>query len=184
MTKKKLTPVVEDNFVDESMSPSEYVKIMSLVPFGLNLSTRERGQGKTFKFSSFGEVKNVLYQDLLDIMETHRNFMESGYFFILNPKVVRIQGLNDLYNRILTKEKIEQILTGAKDYMEVFNACNDSQKNVIVEMIVDKLFKEPESIDLNVVDKISRVSGRNIQARVDDLRESVLSPDKKDKEEN
>ena len=154
---------------------------MSLVPYPLNLSTKEKGAGKTFKFSSFGETKNILYQDLLEIMESHRRFVENGYFFILDSRVVRMQGLDEAYPKILTKDKIEAILSGSANYMEFYRSCNDSQKKIIVNMIVDKLFEDEDSLDLNMVDKISRESGVKIQDRVSDLRESVLAESKNKK---
>src|SRR5512137_2575663 len=91
----------------------DYVPVISLLPYRLNLATKEGGQGDIKKFTKFGEVKNILYKDLVDIIEINRSFMEAGYFYILDPVVIRQHGLDDTYSKILTKEKIEDILNNA-----------------------------------------------------------------------
>jgi len=148
----------------------ELISVMSLLNYTLNLSTLGFGKGKNVKFESFGEMKRVLYQDLLDIMETSRSFMENGLFIILDARVIKRHGLQDIYKKILTKEKIDLILSGSKSAVELYKSSNPEQQNIIVGMIVERLRDNPEGIDLNVVDKLSRVSGVNISQKTEDAR--------------
>ena len=107
----------------------EYIRVMSLLPHPLNLSTRDGGQGSVKRFGRFGEIKRILYKDLVDILDTNQRFAEAGYFYILNPEVVRQHGLDDVYEKILTKNKIEEILSmKSVDVAELYSSANDSQK--------------------------------------------------------
>lgn len=171
------------NSGDIRIAPDEYISVMSLIPYHLNLSTRERGLGKTYKFERFGQVKRILYSDLVDIFETHPLFLEAGSFYILSEKVIRHHGLNDIYKNILTKEKIEAILTGegknVEDCVALYQSANKSQQEVITSYMVDKLVENPDVLDLNLVDRISRISGINITEKANDTRE-VFSPSKEE----
>lgn len=162
---------------EDKIQLDELITVMSLLPYSLNLSTKERGQGKTIKFDSFGQVKKVLYKDLLDIFEVHRNFMEFGYFVILDKRVLKAHGLQETYANILTKEKIDEILNGSKGSIDLYKSCNEQQQKVIVSMVIEKVRDNPDSIDLNMVDQLSRVSGVNIAGKAEDAR-TYLNMDK------
>jgi hypothetical protein len=157
------------------ISPTEYIKVMSLLPYRLNLCTKEKGQGKVFKFDKFGQVKKILYTDLLDILEVNSNFLEAGYFVILNPKVVRAHGFDELYSNVLTKDKIEQILLGTDESVALYTSASETQRKTIIDIIEQKLIENPDSLNLNFVDKISRISGINLAQKADEARE-MLKP--------
>jgi len=149
----------------------EYIPVMSLIPFRLNLSTREMGTGDMKKFTKFGEVKNILYKDLVDIMEVHSNFVEAGYFYILDPRVIRQQGLDETYSKILTKEKIEEILlnnSNPEHCIKLYNSANEDQKKVIVQLLIYKVKENPDSVNLNTVEKISKLSKTDILKKAEE----------------
>lgn len=160
--------------VDEeelSVSQTDYIKVMSLLPYRLNLCTRERGQGKVYRFDTLFQVKKIIYSDIVDILEVNHEFMEAGYFIILNPKVVRIHGLDETYTKILTKEKIQALLEGTDECVALFVSANDRQQEVIVDLIVQKLIENPDAIDLNIVDRIARLSKVDIVKKAEDFRQ-------------
>lgn len=169
-------PVIEKATIRQD----DYIRVMSLVPYNLNLSTQEMGQGSIKKFTKFGEVKRIIYSDLVDIMEAHPNFMEAGYFYILHPGLIRHHGLNDVYSKILTKEKIEEILaTNSEDCVPLYVSANAKQQEIIVQLLIEKIKDNPESVNLNIVDKISRISKIDISKKAEDARlaEEVSSED-------
>lgn len=151
----------------------ELIPVMSLLNYPLNLSTKERGQGDTYKFTRFGEIKRIPYSRLLSILEVHKNFVDWGYFVILDERVVKVHGLQEVYEKILTKEKIESILSGSEATVDLYQSCNEEQQKLIIGMVIDKLAADTESIDLNVIDKLSRISGIKIMEKVDDARETL-----------
>lgn len=157
---------------NEDVRLDDYVEVMSLCPMPLNLSTQGNGRGKLFKFNKFGDKKSILYRDLADIIENHRSFVEGGVFYIMNPTVVRKNGLDYIYENILTKEKIQDILVkGNREAISLFETATEKQKELIIEMILQKLSEDIESLDLNIVDKISKISKVDILAKVNYSKE-------------
>jgi hypothetical protein len=147
----------EDDNLDIVIPSDKHIKVMSLTPYLLTLTTEERGKGKRFDFRGFGEVKNIPYHYLYDIMEVHPNFVDDGYFVILNKDVVRKHDLEEKYQKFLTKEKMEQILSGNQsDAANLFKACGDAQREFVVNMIHSKMLAG-ENVDLNLRDRLSRI---------------------------
>lgn len=156
---------------DTKVQMDDLIPVMSLLPYTLNLSTRDGGQGSVRKFSRFGEIKQILYHELIDIMENHPNFLNAGYFYIMSPAVIRTHGLQEVYEKILTKEKLDEIIAlDSEECATLFASCNPGQQEVIVQLLVDKV-RDGTGIDLNIVDKISRLSKVDIVARAESEKE-------------
>ena len=158
--KKRVEDEVDENddINDIVISSDAYIKVMSLTPYLLTLTTEEHGRGKRFDFHGFGEVKNILYHYLCDIMEIHPNFVNEGYFVILNKNVVRKHGLDEVYSKIITdKNKFDQILAGNQsDASNFFKSMGEAQRGFVVNMIHEKMLAG-ESVDLNLLDRLSRI---------------------------
>ena len=166
---------------ETKVSPDDYITIMSLVPYTLNLSTKGGGQGSIKRFTKFGETKKILYRELVDIMDAHPNFLEAGYFYILSREVIRQHGLDELYETILVKEKLEEIVsTDSNDCIELYKSANPYQKEVIIDLLVQRVFESKDSVNMNVIDRISRDSGVNIIQKAE-VRQEIL--DAKEQEE-
>lgn len=173
--------IIEEKKTNTNIRLDDYVDVISLCPMPLNLSTERAGQGMTFKFSKFGERKSILYKDLVNIIENQRTFLEAGYFYILNQDVIRKSGLDETYSKILTQEKILEILDGdTKEAFSLYSSCNERQRELIVEMILQKLLVDPESIDLNLVDKISKASGIDIHGKINFSKEKLEAQEEKE----
>lgn len=167
---------------DDKIRQDDYVKVMSLLPYNLNLSTKGWGESgrRTMSFRSFGEVKNILYHDLVDIMENHPNFLDAGYFYILNPIVIRQHGLNETYSKILTKEKLEEILLAkTNNAVALYSSANKAQQEVIVQFLVDKIRENSSNINLNIIDQISRLSGIDLIKKAHDEQELLKNEEDK-----
>ena len=153
------------------ITSDDYIKVMSLSPVILNLCTRPYGQGKAFKFKEFGEVKRILYGDLVEILETNPTFAEAGLFFIMDERVVRRHGLDDTYSHILDKSRIEQIFAGNNtDALNLYKQSNPKQQEVIRDMLVDKL-RDDENFDLNLVAAISKYSKIDLQEKANSAKQ-------------
>jgi len=163
MLRARLAELEGASAATAEIKQDEYIPVMSLLPFALNLTTREGGQGSVKRFAKFGEIKNILYRDLLDIIEVNKNFLEAGYFYIMHPRFVRQNGLDDIYSKILTKEKIEEVLeTNPKTCVDLYTSANEKQQEIIVQLLIDKIKANPDSVNLNVVDRISRLAKKDI----------------------
>lgn len=157
---------------ENKLSSDEYIKVMSLCPHQLNLST-QRGDKNPFVFNKFGEVKRILYSDLAKIIRNHDNFVRDGSFVILDKRVIRTHGLDDAYEKILTKENFEKILSGNdSDAINLFKNANSSQQEYIVQVYIKKAV-DGEEIDLNLIDRMSRVVGYSINDKIEKTKETA-----------
>ena len=146
----------------EELTSDSYIPVMSLLFNTLTLSTREIGKG-TINFTRFGEVKQVVYSDLIRIMENHPTFVRDGRFYIMDSRVVRKHGLDEEYSKLLTKETIDLILEGDKQKsVKLYESAGEKQREIINERVVLKIMNDSASVDLNVVDAFSRISGVNL----------------------
>lgn len=163
----------EEVFTNNKLALDELVKVVSLIDYSLNLLPQGQNMGgrAKYRFEKFGEVKQIIYQDILQIIEQYSSFMEKGMFMILDQRVIDRHGLHEIQSKVLPKEKLEQILSGSKEAVEIFKSSGEDQRRLIVGMITRKLAADPKSVDLNLVSDISRISGINIQQNAEESRE-------------
>ena len=165
-----------DEYETIQINPNDYIRVISLCPFQLNLSTQGGGRGKIFTFNAFGSSKRILYSDLVDVLENYSHFLNDGLFFIADKRVVRRHGLDDLYSTILSKEMIEKILDGTQtsDAVSVIKSASKSQQKMIAQMFIDRRLTG-QDVDLNLWDKIERATGINMQEQYDSAFEYLES---------
>ena len=156
---------VRNTFIQEDDSEirtNKYIKVMSLNFGKLVLSTEARGQGKVFVFNKFGEVKNIVYSDLANLIHHQQSFAEQGRFYVFDKQVIKNHGLIEFYEKFMTKEMIDNILNhNREEVVSLFNNTTDAQKEVIVNLLIKKIV-DGEDVDINKVDIISRLWGQNI----------------------
>ena len=166
VTKKNSEDDIEENYVyeeEEEVPLNSYIKVMSLIPYELNLSTERHGKGRIFTFRGYGKTKRIIYQELEKIIEENRHFLERGFFIILDKRVVRKHGLDDAYKNIMNKEKMDMILLGFQggdvkenDILTFAKSAPKEQQKILATMIIDKRING-ETIDLNLFDKLGRM---------------------------
>lgn len=155
----------------DDIRPDDYIKVISLCPYTLNLATEMYGRGRVYTFKKFGEVKRIRYQDLVDIIELHRNFLEDGFYAILDESVIRRHGLEDQYTQVLTYENMEKILEGNEsDAVNFFKNASKKQQEHIALMYVEKI-NNGEEVDRNFLDRLSRVIGYSIDEKARNVKE-------------
>ena len=161
--------VSQEEYVE--IRPDRYVKVVSLCPNPLTLTTQINGGGKTFRFRELGEFKRILYQDLVDIMEASPTFTEHGVFYIADKDVIRRHGLDDAYAKVITKEQIETVMSGYGDTaFAIFQSANERQQSYLVDMLVKKIV-DGENVDRNFVHLVSQETGINIDAKATEEKE-------------
>lgn len=159
----------------------EYIKVVSLCPFRLNLSTDAGGKGKRYSFDAFGQEKMIPYGKLVEIMETNSSFLESGFFYIMDSRVIRLHGLDETYEKLLTQEKIEEVLACKGDAVALYDSANKRQKEMIVSMFISKVRDDENSVDFNVISQISRLSKIDIAEKANEARLEIEEDSKNKK---
>lgn len=163
----------EETYVNNKISLDELIKVVSLIDYPLNLLPQSQNMGgrAKYRFEKFGEPKSIIYQDILQIIEQYRSFMQKGMFMILDQRVIDRHGLHEIQSKVLSKEQLEKIIEGSKDAVEIFKSSSEEQQEIIMGMITRRLVNDPKSVDLNVVDEISRLTKINIQQNAEESRE-------------
>ena len=154
-TRKKTQPSVP---VREEIFADEYITVMNTCPTALTLSTEPFGKGRVINFPKFGDTRRVSYTDLVRVMDSHPTFLEKGFFYILDDRVVRKHGLSEIYAKIMDKEKIDKILDMGVDALELYKEANDTQRGFI-DFIIIRRIRDGVYVDLNLVAKMEKVSG-------------------------
>ena len=152
----------------EKLTSDDDIEVMSLSIYPLTLNTKRMGNkdGYEYNFEYFGEIKRIVYSHLSGIIESQRTFVEYPYFYIMDERVIKRHGLSDLYSKILRKEQIDTILEcDKKTAIDLFKSAPLKQKEIIVEILVRKMF-DGQDVDLNIVSEISRESGTDILEKV------------------
>jgi RecJ-like exonuclease len=171
---KQAEPAVRpmEEFVDSNqpIPPNEYVRVTSLVRGKLNVSTERFGRGTIFHFSAFGQTKNINYQTLENIVNNNRSFAEKGYFFIHNSKAVKDLMLEEYYKNILSREDMVEIIENkGSDIVELFKTSNDSQRQQIVELLVEHVAKGG-NIDFNKLNIMSSIYEKDISVMITEVK--------------
>jgi hypothetical protein len=158
---------------DKKLQSTDYIKVMSLNFGKLVLTTEQKGQGKIYIFNKFGETKNILYSDLANLIHNQQSFAEQGRFYIFNKQVIRNHGLDQYYEKFMTKEKIENILQYNRDeIIDLFTNATESQKETLVNILIKKMI-DGEDVDVNKIDIISRIYGENLYDIARDRKNSI-----------
>jgi hypothetical protein len=178
-SQKETTKIIEllqdeeplDEFNEIKINQDDYIKVVSLCDNPLYMSSLGFGKGKQWTWEKFGDTKRIVYSDVVAIMENYQRFLKKGYFYIADKRVIRRHGLDDLYESILSKEKIQKILNCNDDTsVELFSNASEEQRPMILRMIVSKIARG-ENMDLNIVDKISRIAKVNIVEQAKEMKE-------------
>jgi hypothetical protein len=152
-----ISTVIEED--DSDIRPNKYIKIMSLNFGQLVLSTEARGQGKVFVFNKFGDVKNIVYSELANLIHHQQSFAEQGRFYIFDKQVIKNHGLTQYYEKFMTKEMIDNILNhNREEIITLFNNTTKTQRDIIVNLLIKKIV-DGEDVDITKVDIISRLTG-------------------------
>jgi len=156
---------VQENEYDEyvDIPANKYIKVISLTNHQLVLTTQPNGQGKSYIFNRFGDARNIIFSDLQDVVHNQERFAREGKFYIADKHAIRVLGLELEYDKLLDRKGIESILTFDNETISsIFSSATIAQKEAIVSLLVGKIKMGGENIDLNKVDVISRVCGKNI----------------------
>ena len=143
------------------------IPVISLIPYELSMIQMSPSGKPKYKFENFGDKKPIIYQDVITLIEQYRHFIERGYFYIDDHKVVERHGLSEIYSNILSKVKIEEVLEcRTMNSVTLYTYANVGQRNMINEFIIGKIRdsnQEPKELfNINFVRDISDIGGKDL----------------------
>jgi hypothetical protein len=163
-----------DDFDEQEIDirPDKFITLVNLCGGELHLSTLPGGKGKTVNFQSFKDKRRVQYSVLVDIMDVLPSFLEKGYYYIEDKLVIKKHGLQDIYEKILTKDVIESLFLSSmteSDAAELYKSANPDQQGLIIDLIVHRVSGGTE-MDMNIINKIANISKVNILEKIEDAK--------------
>jgi hypothetical protein len=164
----------KDDFDVFKVNQDDYIKVISLIPWQLNLTTEGKGRGTKYTFDHFGQIKRIIYSDLVKIIELYQPFINNGTFYILDKRVIRRHIPEEVSVKILTKEMIDSIVlnTSSNDAFTLYLSANEAQQGIIRQMLIDNIVAG-KFVDSNLIYKIDQKSDINIQESADYMIEQM-----------
>ncbi len=157
------------NQTNEDIRLDKIVRVMSGFPGELNLP-RLNGR-PPLKFTEFGEIKNIQYGQLLEIIEQKEDFLLRGWFYILDKDVISKLGYSQL--NLLSKEQIEKVIDftcSTENAFELYKSGTDAQKSVIIDFLISKI-RDGKEVNQNLVSLIEKDSKVKITEKAEQAKE-------------
>ena len=132
------------------------IVFISLCNHILNLSTEPNGGGEIYTFTEFGEEQSIPYSDAKRIIKSNKSFIRGGKCYIADDELIKSEHLVNDYKKILSKDSLLELLSAERTkFPAIFDAMTDTQKELFRDIVVDKLSKSKNSVDMNIVQYIN-----------------------------
>ena len=159
----------EEKEEKEELTSDTDIPVISLVTGGLTISTEGNGVGTVYRFEEFGEIRDIPFGDLKDIVKNKPEFAKGGIFYIANEEAVKKLRLSRDYKNIISDELFAHLLDeDAKVVIEAYKLAPKLQQEQVVSMIEDRLEKGIE-VDANILVKIGKLCGKDFMSTASDL---------------
>lgn len=156
------TKQVEDIKDDEEeINGDTEVVVISQFMGKLVISTEGNGIGTVYRFEEFGDIQDIPFSDLKEIVKNKPNFAKEGLFYIANDKAVKKLRLTKEYEHIINSDLFAHLLDEKSDVIiKAYKDAPKLQQEQIVAMIDERLANNKE-VDGNVLVKIGKLCGRD-----------------------
>src|SRR5574344_677548 len=106
--------------------------------------------------------RTFLEREARIIVNNMPNMIRSGMVYITDAQFVEDNDLSEVYLNILSDKDLKELLSHDASYVvDVYKNVSDGQKNIIIDMIVDKVLAG-EKVDNNVLVELGRLSGKDL----------------------
>lgn len=152
---------VEDNDNVEELTSDTDITVISQTVGKLVLSTEGNGIGTVYRFEEFGEVQDIPFGDLKDIVKHKPRFAKEGAYFICNPQAVKKLRLGTQYKNLINDETFTNLFDkDAKTIVALYESAPKMQQEQVISLIEDRLANKLE-VDGNVLIKIGKLCGKD-----------------------
>lgn len=165
---KKSIENTSDEIKDVEMNAR--ILVTSIATGGVNMKTSNDGSARHFRFEKLGQTIPIIYEHLINCINTDRWLFEDGLVYISDSNVIREQCLEEAYKKFLTPETIENIMDFDSDtIVEMLSSTTSAIQETIVDIVVEKL-NSGCRVDMNKVDVISEACGVDVRELANKLR--------------
>ena len=165
--KKQQTPQVIVQ--SDNRRATSKIKCINLAHNPVNVSTQPHAQGRVFTFNEYGQAHYIKYDDLLDVISSYPNTIDSGMIYIADKDFCEEQGISNECN-VYTKDIMDKIVY-LRDDNDVELLCGMSApllESTINEIV--KLYHAGEEMEANKLARIKKELGYDI----DKMSESIV----------
>lgn len=151
----------ENDEEEEVINGDTEIMVISQTIGSLAISTEGNGIGNVYRFDKFGDVQDIPFSDLKDIVKNKPRFAKEGLYYIANKQAVKKLRLSKDYEHIIHNDLFSHLLDEKSDVIiKAYKNAPKLQQNQIISMIEDRLDKKQE-IDGNVLIQIGKLSGKD-----------------------
>ena len=148
--------------------PDAMIRLQSLTKGELCLNVNG---SVAINFDKYGDIKPVLYSELMNIVNNNRLFAEEGAFYIMDDASVKYLGLSRYYDNILSYDEIESLESYSDDELRtIVPRISDFQKDVVSLVFANRIYND-EQVDRNKVEVISKACEIDIAKRAREMKE-------------
>lgn len=148
--------------------PDAMIRLQSLTKGELCLNVNG---SVAINFDKYGDIKPVLYSELMNIVNNNRLFAEEGAFYIMDDASVKYLGLSRYYDNILSYDEIESLESYPDDELRtIVPKISDFQKDVVSLVFANRIYND-EQVDRNKVEVISKACGIDIAKRAREMKQ-------------
>lgn len=154
----------------EDVEMNARILVTSITNGGVNLKTSNDGSARHFRFEKLGQTIPIIYEHLINCINTDRWLFEDGLIYISDPNVIREQCLEDAYKKFLTPDTIENILDfDINVIVDMVTSTTPAIQETIIDLVANKL-NNGGSIDMNKVNAIGTACNVNIMELASKLK--------------
>jgi regulator of replication initiation timing len=158
---KKISVATVKEEVEEELTSDTDITVISQTVGKLVISTEGNGVGTVYRFEEFGEVQDIPFGDLKDIVKNKPRFAKEGAYFICNPQAVKKLRLGNQYKNLIDDKTFVNLFDkDAKTIIALYESAPKMQQEQVVSLIQDRLDNGLE-VDGNVLIKIGQLCGRD-----------------------
>jgi hypothetical protein len=137
------------------------IPVVSLTVGKLVISTLGNGLGTVYRFEEFGQVQDIPFGDLKDIVKNKPKFAKGGAYYIANEEAVKKLRLTKDYENIIPDGMFETLLAQNPNVVvDAYKTAPKFQQEQVVSLIEEKLEHKAE-IDANILMKIGKLCGKD-----------------------
>lgn len=168
-TRKQEVVITKKNYDNlRQPRPDAMIRLQSLTKGELCLNVNG---SVAINFDKYGDIKPVLYSELMNIVNNNRLFAEEGAFYIMDDASVKYLGLSRYYENILSYDEIESLESYSDEELRVIvPKISDFQKDVVSLVFASKIYND-EPVDRNKVEIISKSCEIDIAKRAREMKE-------------
>lgn len=146
---------------EEELNGDTEIMVISQTIGGLTISTEGNGIGTVYRFDKFGDIQDIPFSDLKEIVKNKPSFAKEGVYYIANEKAVKKLRLTSDYKNIISNDLFVHLLDENPDVVvEAYKKAPKLQKEQIISMIEDRIANKQE-VDGNVLMKIGNLCGKD-----------------------